>query len=133
GLLGWYDTYKIRSQSLTQSLGQKLLLAIPPILWAVLSHPHDTGIARIIGNIWDVLTFWPRRFQPFAVPCTAERAVPELRQRIVEIVTDDGVDQLTVAAHSQGSVLAAAAIASVCPPNPCGDGSEQTAALDVTR
>ncbi len=58
-----------------------------------------------IGNVWDVLTFWPRRFHPLAVRPYAERAVPEL-QRYLE--QQEG--PVVVSAHSQGAVLAFAAL-----------------------
>lgn len=109
-LIDWFDSYDpTTGKGLLQAVGLKALLAIPPLLWAVLSHPHDTGAARILGNVWDVLTYWERDFHPFAVPCTADRAVPELRARI-EWATAEG-DQLAVVAHSQGSVLAVEVIA----------------------
>jgi hypothetical protein len=64
---------------------------------------------RLVGIFWDVLTFWPRRYHPFAVRPYSERAVPELQQRIAVHVAERR-RPLVVAAHSQGTVLAVAAL-----------------------
>jgi hypothetical protein len=61
-----------------------------------------------VGIIWDVLTFWPRRYHPFAVRPYAERAVPELERRIFRHL--QAGRRVVVCAHSQGSVLAYAAL-----------------------
>jgi hypothetical protein len=62
-----------------------------------------------IGTFWDILTFWPRRYHPLAVRPYAQRAVPELQHRIDHHVRVRG-RSLVLAAHSQGSVLALAAL-----------------------
>lgn len=117
------------------SLVMRLDVAAPPVDWvqpparsvlATLSAVLLPGIAvgailvvwqsgrsprlrRIIAIIWDVLTFWPRRYHPFAVRPYTERAVPEFQGLITERIRADG--GLIVSAHSQGSVLAFAALA----------------------
>lgn len=63
---------------------------------------------RQLGKVWDVLGFWPRRFHPLAAPCYAERAVPEFRARIAQCVAAG--DSVLVSAHSQGTVVAFAAL-----------------------
>ena len=68
----------------------------------------------ILGTVWDVLTFWPRRFSPLAVRAYAERAVPELQGRIAHHVLHEKAP-LVVSAHSQGSILAFAALAPLGP------------------
>jgi hypothetical protein len=62
-----------------------------------------------LGVLWDVGTFWPRAFHPFAPPCYAERAVPDLQRRLRWL--QDTTGPVLVVAHSQGSILAAAALA----------------------
>jgi hypothetical protein len=61
---------------------------------------------RRVGTIWDILTFWPRTFHPFAVRCYAERAVPELQ----EVLDQPERTSVVVVGHSQGSVLAYTAL-----------------------
>ncbi|GGX58489.1 hypothetical protein [Streptomyces fructofermentans] len=68
----------------------------------------DPAARRTIGILWDVGTFWPRAAHPFAPPCYAERAVPDLTWRIATWVRATG-GRLVISGHSQGSVLAAAA------------------------
>ncbi|WP_455353928.1 hypothetical protein [Streptomyces sp. SYSU K217416] len=69
----------------------------------------DASARRTIGILWDVGTFWPRAAHPFAPPCYAERAVPDLTWRMAGW-TDRTGGRLVISGHSQGSVLAAAAV-----------------------
>ncbi|WP_229924405.1 hypothetical protein [Streptomyces sulfonofaciens] len=68
----------------------------------------DLSARRTIGILWDVGTFWPRAAHPFAPPCYAERAVPDLTWRMATWTRVTG-GRLVLSGHSQGSVLAAAA------------------------
>jgi hypothetical protein len=68
----------------------------------------DPSARRTIGILWDVGTFWPRAAHPFAPPCYAERAVPDLTWRMATWTRATG-GRLVLSGHSQGSVLAAAA------------------------
>ncbi|WP_367325138.1 hypothetical protein [Streptomyces sp. HUAS ZL42] len=68
----------------------------------------DASARRTIGILWDVGTFWPRAAHPFAPPCYAERAVPDLTWRMATWTEITG-GRLVISGHSQGSVLAAAA------------------------
>ncbi|MFF1280527.1 hypothetical protein ACFVY4_07050 [Streptomyces sp. NPDC058299] len=68
----------------------------------------DASARRTIGILWDVGTFWPRAAHPFAPPCYAERAVPDLTWRMATWTRHTG-GRLVLSGHSQGSVLAAAA------------------------
>lgn len=69
------------------------------------------GARTLASTLWDVFTFWPRRFSPFAVRPYSERAVPELQGRILHHTRDRSDPcPLVLAVHSQGSVLAFAAL-----------------------
>ncbi|WP_234376833.1 hypothetical protein [Streptomyces sp. TP-A0356] len=74
----------------------------------------DPAARRTIGILWDVGTFWPRAAHPFAPPCYAERAVPDLTWRMAAWTRITG-GRLVLSGHSQGSVLAAAAAWQVKP------------------
>ncbi|TMR94623.1 hypothetical protein [Nonomuraea basaltis] len=88
-------------------------MALPPALIVLLQRGwRDARHRRTIGVLWDVSTFWPRRSHPLAPPSYAERAVPELQRRLWWLHDNGGVP--LVAAHSQGSVLAVAALAQPC-------------------
>lgn len=63
---------------------------------------------RYVGVLWDLGTFWPRAAHPFAPPCYAERAVPELAKRICYLAGQHRGVLLT--GHSHGSVLLAATV-----------------------
>ncbi|MFV0137529.1 hypothetical protein ACLGIH_30800 [Streptomyces sp. HMX87] len=74
----------------------------------------DASARRTIGILWDVGTFWPRAAHPFAPPCYAERAVPDLTWRMATWTRTTG-GRLVISGHSQGSVLAAAAAWQLAP------------------
>ncbi|MFG1661352.1 hypothetical protein ACGFIY_33095 [Micromonospora chersina] len=63
---------------------------------------------RFVGVLWDLGMFWPRAAHPFAPPCYAERAVPELTRRISHLVKSG--HSVLLAGHSQGSVLLATTV-----------------------
>ena len=83
--------------------GVVLLLALGRLAY------RDAGARRTVGILWDVGTFWPRAAHPFAPPCYAERAVPDLTWRMATWTECTG-GRLVISGHSQGSVLAAAAV-----------------------
>ncbi|MGW7821474.1 hypothetical protein ACWGLF_25810 [Streptomyces puniciscabiei] len=93
----------------SQALGS-WLVGIGFVLFATWGRRayKDASARRTIGILWDVGTFWPRAAHPFAPPCYAERAVPDLTWRMATWTRRTG-GRLVLSGHSQGSVLAAAA------------------------
>jgi hypothetical protein len=63
---------------------------------------------RSVGILWDLASFWPRLAHPLAAPCYAERTVPDLLSRIRWHTRQSG--GVVLAAHSQGTVIGAAAL-----------------------
>jgi len=87
---------------------------------AVRRARDDQRIRRSIGMVWDVTSFFPRRFHPLAPPCYAEKAVLDLRNRIIQVrrhapapagpVDPETEGRLLIVAHSEGTLLTAAAL-----------------------
>lgn len=94
---------------LAEALGSWLIGAAVILLVTLGRRAYrDPGARRTVGILWDVGTFWPRAAHPFAPPCYAERAVPDLTWRMATWVAGEN-RKLVLSGHSQGSVLAAAA------------------------
>jgi hypothetical protein len=112
GLAEW--RWKLVPPVAVRDAGMVLAAFIVPALMAyVRSAWSDVTKRRSIGVLWDVGTFWPRSFHPFAPPCYAEQAIPDLQRRIWWLHDNGG--QVVVVAHSQGSIMATAALAqAVC-------------------
>ncbi len=86
------------------------VLAFLPVVAALVLRRSlsQTGTRRVVAIAWDIATFWPRAFHPLAPPSYGERAVPELRRRLELYAAHGGA--VVVAAHSQGCMLATAAL-----------------------
>jgi hypothetical protein len=84
----------------------RTLIFIAPIFAigrSVLGAYRQGASSRKVGVVWDVASFWPRWFHPLAPPAYGPKVITELQKHLG---TGD-VDVL--AAHSQGSVIAAIA------------------------
>jgi hypothetical protein len=79
-------------------------LSLLPLIFilGVRRGEKNPELRRKIGVLWDVLTVWPRHYHPFAPPCYAERAIPDLQKRIMKLAESGGV---ILSGHSQGAVL----------------------------
>jgi hypothetical protein len=69
---------------------------------------QNQGTRRLVGILWDVMTFWPRANHPLTPACSAQRAVPQLVDRADQL-TKHPSDWVVLSLHSQGCILGAAA------------------------
>ena len=105
----WLDQTPIATGSFGYRVGAIVMTALPAALFrTVRQTAKPSERARTIAITWDILTYWPRRFHPLGVPAYAEVAVPRLAEEIRAQLNGDA--SLLVSAHSQGTVLATAAI-----------------------
>ncbi|MGN9776964.1 hypothetical protein ACTMS0_14550 [Micromonospora sp. H33] len=88
------------------------LLLLGLVLGGIFAY-RTAEFRRYVGVLWDLGTFWPRAAHPFAPPCYAERAVPELSRRIAWLTGQGHAVLLT--GHSHGSVLLAATVLQLPP------------------
>jgi hypothetical protein len=90
------------------------LVALGGLAW------RNEKARRTVGIIWDLVSFFPRAGHPLAPPCYAERAVPQLVSRVVHLVGagQGSPKKVVLAGHSQGSLLAVAAIAQLAALDP---------------
>ena len=102
GLIGWLE-WSVRVGEVIAAAGTAALLVF------LIRNARKPNERRTIGIIWDVLTFWPRRFHPFGVRPYAERAVPELEARLLTLVREHG-HRVILSCHSQGTTLGYAAL-----------------------
>ncbi|MET1089581.1 MAG: hypothetical protein ABWY04_21095 [Arthrobacter sp.] len=98
----------------------KWLSVLLPVLYASVARLmfRQERFRKALLTPFDVGTFFPRSFHPFAPPSYTERAVPELTRRIWWLHDHEGPVVLT--AHSQGSAVAAAVLARIIPPTTAG-------------
>ncbi|MBB5955169.1 hypothetical protein FHS29_001739 [Saccharothrix tamanrassetensis] len=80
------------------------------LLRAVYLAARRPDTARQLGILADLAAFWPREAHPVVPPCYALKVVPELVSRVREHLADPGT-RVVLAGHSQGSLLAAVAVA----------------------
>jgi hypothetical protein len=104
-VLGFYAGPAGHSQSLSvlwqgaATAVTLLVVAVAGGLVTLLRQAYsDPAKRKTIGMLWDVGTFWPRAVHPFAPPCYAERAVPEVVDRI-RLLTGNFTDQPDDIAH----------------------------------
>ena len=86
-------------------------LLLPTLMGFLYAAWSDPVRRRQIAVLFDVGTFWPRSYHPLSPPCYAERAVPDLQRRLWWLHDNDHNGSVVLVGHSQGTMLAIAALA----------------------
>ena len=88
-----------------------LAVALVRIGWAAFD---GTATRRAVNVVWDVIAFWPRAAHPFVPEPYSQDVVRVLRDRVGSLLEESGPhSRIVVAAHSQGSLVALAALRSM--------------------
>lgn len=85
-----------------------ILLPASFIMTRIVGGLRNESKRRAVGIIWDLAGLWPRWYHPFAPPPYGPKVVVDLRTEVEGRLSDGG--KLVLAAHSQGSVLAAVVV-----------------------
>lgn len=109
-------SFDVTVATLVSSVGGWIAATLTVLLLTFLVRNYfKPGQRRKIGILWDVLTFWPRRFHPLAVRPYAERAVPELEDRLY--FHHETGRRIILSTHSQGTILGFAALTQIANSN----------------
>jgi hypothetical protein len=74
----------------------------------------DSAVRRGACIVWDVVSFWPAAVHPFVPPPYSPKVIEDLRHRIEWHAARPGTF-VVLAGHSQGSMIAAAALTRLAP------------------
>jgi pimeloyl-ACP methyl ester carboxylesterase len=80
------------------------------LLHVVYAAGRRPDTARRLGVLADIASFWPRETHPTVPPCYGLKVVPEVADRVAEHLAEPGT-RVVLVGHSQGSLLAALAMA----------------------
>jgi hypothetical protein len=72
----------------------------------VVRASKEEGARRLVGVLWDLVSFWPRHFHPWAPAPYTDTTIPQLTERVRYLADHSGASTIIVSAHSQGAVIA---------------------------
>jgi hypothetical protein len=79
---------------------------------------RNRQLRRAVAVLWDVVTFWPRANHPLTPPSYGARTVWDIRLRLAALAEAADPTRVVLVAHSQGSVIVAAALLQADEPYP---------------
>ena len=84
------------------------------VIGVAIANSSSGNSNRPLGLLWDLMAWLPRAAHPFGPACFAERAVPELADRMIRwLEPDDATEsprRVLLATHSLGTVLGVASL-----------------------
>lgn len=86
-----------------------LALLAAGLLREVYTATRQPNTARHLGGLSDLCCFWPRESHPIVPPCYALKVVPEMAARTLDHLKEPNT-RVVMTGHSQGTVIAAAAV-----------------------
>lgn len=109
-MYGLDPSWPQRNLPILTGFGSWVVGAIAVLLVALGRAAYRTPqLRRTVGILWDIASFWPRAVHPLAPPSYSERVLPDLVER-TSALTRGEQDRLLLSAHSQGTVIALAAV-----------------------
>jgi hypothetical protein len=87
-----------------------LVLGGAGIVGVAIAKAARPAAIRPLGLLWDVMAWLPRSAHPFGPACYAERAVPELADRMATWLEGGAQRRVILSTHSLGTVLGVAAL-----------------------
>lgn len=115
---GWLGE-TVRSSGWLAGISVLATVAIAAGLVALVVQAYrNRQVRRVVGILWDVVTFWPRATHPLTPPSYGGRTVWDLKVRLGQLTYTrvdprDGAQAtstVVLVAHSQGTIIAAATL-----------------------
>lgn len=136
-MLGWLVSCQSFGGTALVGVGSLALLGLfLGLVYVGRKSLRDNQTRRSLNVVWDVIAFWPRAAHPLVPPPYTAKALDQLRRRIYFYLAlcpaperhapgrhcdcaryvdprhpDEGIERILLAPHSQGTMLAVAAIA----------------------
>ncbi|WP_041782332.1 hypothetical protein [Mycolicibacterium chubuense] len=111
-------TASVWRQATTTFIAGAPVAIVIGLVAVVVAAVRNRQVRRLVAILWDVATFWPEANHPLTPPSYGGRTVWDLRARMDELMrqtTDPHTgapveNRVVLVAHSQGTIIAAAAL-----------------------
>ena len=100
-----------------------LLAPVGAVGWFAYQGSANPGARQVVGVFWDIASFWPRHFHPWAPPPYTDVTIPDLADRVRHLRRTEGTRTVILSGHSQGAVIAVPALQRLCHLDGDADGA----------